>query len=51
MEFAILFILASATAFFADKRGRNPAGWFFVGLISGVIGLIILFCLPDKKIN
>lgn len=34
----------------AKQRGRSPSLWFFLGILLGVIGLIILYILPPKKI-
>jgi len=31
----------------ARNRGRNPLGWFFIGLVGGCIGLILVLVLPD----
>ncbi len=30
----------------AVRRGRNPAFWFFIGMIFGVFGLLTLLLLP-----
>lgn len=35
----------------AKHRGRNPSLWFFLGILLGVIGLIILYILPPKKVT
>jgi len=35
----------------ARQRGRNPTTWFFLGVILGVIGLIILYIIPSKKVS
>ncbi len=32
----------------AGYKNRNKAGWFFGGLFLGLIGLIIVACLPRK---
>lgn len=52
----LLFVIAWTlfgllAAHFANKRGRNPYPWFFIGFFLGVIGLILLFVLPkiEKK--
>jgi len=34
----------------AKQRGRRPMIWFFIGVVLGVIGLIILYIMPPKKI-
>lgn len=33
----------------ASGRGRNAAGWFFIGLLIDCFGLILVLCLPDLK--
>ena len=33
----------------ARRRGRNPAIWFFLGVVLGVIALIVLYFLPQKE--
>lgn len=33
----------------ADKKNRNPVGWFFLAFVGGLVPLIILLCL--KKLN
>lgn len=37
------------SAFFARRRGRNPVAWFLIGAFIGLIGLIILFFLPQLE--
>ena len=32
----------------AGYKNRNVVGWFFGGLFLGLIGLIIVACLPPK---
>ena len=32
----------------AKKKGRSGA-WFFGGFFLGLIGLIIILCLPDRR--
>ena len=42
---------AIITSFIAYKKGRSAIGWFFIGLVVGVIGLIIIFAAPNFKIE
>ena len=35
--------------YFANQRGRNPVIFFFIGLLLGVIGCLIVLCLPKMK--
>lgn len=47
--FTIIFgmIMGGITAFFAERRGRSPTIWFFVGFLAGIFGLLLLFILPQ----
>lgn len=43
-------ILGALCFYIAKKRGsRRPLLWFVVGLLCGVVGLLILLALPNKK--
>ncbi|HUT60840.1 MAG TPA: DUF4339 domain-containing protein [Phycisphaerae bacterium] len=33
----------------AASKGRNVVGWFFVGLLTALIGIIIIACLSNLK--
>lgn len=51
--FIILFqliawvVMGFICAAIAKNRGRNPLGWFFIGIVGGCIGLILVLVLPD----
>ena len=47
MTWIILLVFGLATAFIANSKGRNPVGWFFVGFLLGLIGLIIGLCMSN----
>jgi hypothetical protein len=53
MQNFLLFILClavgGATYHYAKQRGRNPQGWFIIGFLFGIFGLLFLFLLPSKK--
>jgi hypothetical protein len=36
-------------SYFAEKKGRNPLYWFFIGLFLGLIGVVIILLLPKKE--
>lgn len=38
-------------SYLANKRGRNPVGWFFLGLTLGLIGVVLVLMLPSRKIK
>ena len=42
-------IMGGISAHFAKKRGKNPYLWFAIGMFLGVLGLFLLFFMPNKK--
>lgn len=36
-------------AVIAPSRGRNPGGWFVLGLVGGIFALIVLLALPSLR--
>ena len=49
LSFILLLIIASFTAFYANRKGRNPLLWFVVGVLLGIFApLILLFLSPVK---
>ncbi|MBI5361293.1 MAG: DUF4339 domain-containing protein [Planctomycetes bacterium] len=49
IQFGIGAVFGTVTAILAHSRGRNTVGWFFIGFLTGCIGLIILLCISDLK--
>ncbi len=49
MEFLVLIVFGAITAALANSRGRNAAGWFFIGFFFGCFGLILVLVLGDLK--
>ena len=53
MDIAIQLIIgcicAVIAAVIASSKGRNVVGWFFGGFFLGIIGIIIVAVLPNKK--
>lgn len=39
-------LIGAATAHFAKQRGRDPTIWFFIGILLGLLGLILVFIMP-----
>jgi hypothetical protein len=37
------------TAYLARRRGKNPYFWFFIGMLLGVMGLLILIFLSKRS--
>lgn len=44
----ITVISMIACPIIAKRKNRSVAGWFFAGLFLGLIGLIVVACLPRK---
>ena len=44
----IAIIIGIICASIASSKKRSGVGWFFGGLFLGLIGLIIIACLPKK---
>ncbi len=42
----VAIICGIVTAIIASSKGRNAFGWFFVGLLLGIFGIILIACLP-----
>ena len=46
LTIAAWLAVGSATAYFAQQRGRDPLIWFMIGMLLGLMGLLLLFLLP-----
>jgi hypothetical protein len=42
-------VCGAVSALIASSKGRNVVGWFFVGFLAGLIGIIIVAVLPNVK--
>lgn len=49
MSFILLLLIASFTAYYASRKGRNPFIWFVIGTLLGIFAPIILIFLPAVK--
>ena len=49
IQLIIWGVFGVACAMIASSKGRSGVAWFFIGLISGCIGLIIVLVLPNLK--
>lgn len=47
ISIVLMILIGAINAYFAEKRGRNPMIWFFLGTLLGIFGLLILFILPS----
>jgi len=43
---AYSLLFATLSAVIAWKKNRNKVGYFFLGMFTGVIGLVIILALP-----
>jgi hypothetical protein len=41
---------AIVPAIVAAKRGRSWPGWFLLGLVLSFVALVILMCLPNRRL-
>ena len=49
LSFILLLVIASFTAYYANRKRRNPLIWFILSLLLGFIAPIILLFLPKGK--
>lgn len=49
ISIALWLIIGATSAYYAQLRGRDPISWFVIGMLLGVIGLLILFFLPQLE--
>lgn len=49
LSFILLLIIASATAYYANRKGRNPLLWFIIGVLLGIFAPLVLLFLSSVK--
>jgi len=49
VQLGFMVLIGAICTAIASNRGRSPVGWFFIGLVGGCIGLILVLVLPDLK--
>jgi hypothetical protein len=42
-------IMGAIAAYIARRRGKNPYLWFGIGMLLGILGLFLIFFIPNKK--
>ncbi|MGR3494093.1 hypothetical protein [Citreimonas sp.] len=48
MELLVFWLIcAVVTAIIASSKGRSGFGWFLIGAVIGVFGIILIACLPS----
>lgn len=50
MEGIILVWIAAAAlcGWLASRKGRNVGGWVVIGLLTGIIGVVVIAALPSE---
>ncbi len=38
-------------AWVAKTKGRDPVGWFFIGVVLNLIGLVLVFAVQRKLVT
>lgn len=49
LSFILLLVIASFTAYYANRKGRNPILWFIIGVLLGIFAPLILLFLSTVK--
>ncbi|HEX6811674.1 MAG TPA: DUF4339 domain-containing protein [Planctomycetota bacterium] len=49
VQLLVSVVFGAMCASIAASRGRSAVGWFFVGLLTSCIGLVLVVVLPDLK--
>ena len=50
LSFIFVWLIAALVCgIIASSKGRNGFGWFCIGLLIGIFGIILLACLPSIK--
>jgi len=51
IQLVFWLLFGGITAILAHKRGRNGLGWFFVGILGGCFGIVLVLVLPDLNVE
>ncbi len=43
------FLLGAVCGFLAQKKGKNPYFWFFIGALFGLLGIFSLFFISSRE--
>ncbi len=43
--------LGFLTAYLAGRKNKNPQIWFWVGLTLGLLGILLLYLIPEKVVK
>lgn len=42
-------IFAIACGYIANEKGRSAGAWVILGFLFGLITLLVIICLPDRR--
>jgi len=51
IQLIIMGVFGAICAAIAVSRGRSAVGWFFLGFLFSLLGLILVLVLPDLKVQ
>ncbi len=51
LQLIIMLVLGAICAAIASSRGRSPGGWFALGFLFPVLGVILILVLPDLRVQ
>lgn len=44
--FVLWVLIGTMASYLANQRGRDPYIWFFIGILLGLLGVLLVFLLP-----
>lgn len=51
IQLLVFVVFGGICATIAAGRGRSPVGWFFIGVFTQCVGLILVLVLPNMKVQ
>ena len=51
MEFLILIVFGAICAMIAASKGRSVVGWFVIGFLAPILGLILILVMSNLKVE
>jgi hypothetical protein len=51
IQLLVVVVFGGICATIAAGRGRSPVGWFFIGVFTQCVGLILVLVLPNMKVQ
>jgi hypothetical protein len=47
ISIVLLIFFGSISSYLAKQRGRDPVGWFMIGMLLGILAPLLLLLLPN----